>query len=206
MEERKAILKVTEGKSEHYCDKASEVMANALLDNPHWRAWMPATDETRFQTYHNFIKPLLLAAPEGTVVAEAEDFAACTAWLPPAPIREYKAPDAADTSESAESDREAYALFEKHVGNQFGTHFYHLLILARDPRRSAVPGAVRAVLESVLEHASADKAPVWLLTTNPHARDIYLHFGFKQLGTHKAKADLAWSMVWFPKTIAHDED
>jgi hypothetical protein len=40
-------------------------------------------------------------------------------------------------------------------------------------------GAIRALFEPYLEQAQKSGLPTWLEATNKHARDVYLHFGFK---------------------------
>ena len=40
-------------------------------------------------------------------------------------------------------------------------------------------GAIRALFEPYLQKAQEAGLPVWLESTNEHARDVYTHFGFK---------------------------
>ena len=40
-------------------------------------------------------------------------------------------------------------------------------------------GAVRAIMDTYLNKAKEEGLPVWLESTNIHARDVYLHLGFK---------------------------
>ena len=40
-------------------------------------------------------------------------------------------------------------------------------------------GAIRALFEPYLQKAREAGRPVWLESTNEHARDVYTHFGFK---------------------------
>lgn len=191
-------LKVTEGTSDAYYEQAATAMSHALWDNPVWRIWIPASDEDRISKYYAMIKDYLVNSPEGTVVTEAEEFSACSAWLPPGPHSALKIPDELDVSESAVADREAHRVFTEQVGSKFGQNFYRLIILARDPRRAYVPGAVRAVLQPLIDRADAENAAIWLSTTNGHAKDLYLHFGFNVLATIDFKDYETWSMARFP--------
>ena len=58
----------------------------------------------------------------------------------------------------------------------------------------SVAGVVSAILQTYLDKAKADGVPVWLESTNQHACDVYLHFGFRhaevfKIGVGKADKD-----------------
>jgi hypothetical protein len=46
-------------------------------------------------------------------------------------------------------------------------------------------GAISAVVEPYLNRAREEGVPAWLEATNEHARDIYIHFGFRVVDTLK---------------------
>ena len=58
------------------------------------------------------------------------------------------------------------------------------------------PGAVTAIFEPILAEAKAKNIPVWLESTNAHAKGIYEHFGFKVVGEARIGKGIASSDGW----------
>lgn len=60
--------------------------------------------------------------------------------------------------------------------------FWHLTMMARDPTVPYVQGAVRAIMAPFLEQfLHEDKVPVWLEAGSSRVREIYRHFGFRDV-------------------------
>ncbi|KAJ4349333.1 uncharacterized protein N0V89_007947 [Didymosphaeria variabile] len=84
------------------------------------------------------------------------------------------------------------ALKEEKLGSR---PHWHLNIIGRDPERSD-KGAVTAIFEPFLAEAKAKNIPVWLESTNAHAKGVYEYFGFKVVGQIRIGKGIAGSDGW----------
>ncbi|KAF2638799.1 hypothetical protein P280DRAFT_403766 [Massarina eburnea CBS 473.64] len=57
-------------------------------------------------------------------------------------------------------------------------------------------GAISAIFEPVLSDAKAKNLPIWLESTNVHAKEVYEHFGFKVIGDVRIGKGLVGSDGW----------
>lgn len=213
---KRELPKLTTGTSEEYIDNMSWALAYAMLPNPVWRLIMMPEDtnekggdvpeEKLLAAYHAGVKDFLTPGiKSGAFIAEAGDFAAYAAWWPPGAHEEPKtSSDPIDASQL--NGKAARAALERKVDqikieliwSKYGQEFWSLGLLGRDPRKPAVPGAVRAVLQPTIEQAAADGKPIWLATTSAHARDIYMHLGWQLVRTVEVGGHCEWCMILYP--------
>lgn len=141
----------------------------------------------------------------GAFITEAADFSACAAWWPPG---SHHAPGPTTTEQALEEssqtdtesilaqfDRLVTPLYRTRIWAPHGQAHWKLGLLARDPRKASVPGAVRALLQPVIERARADGTPIWLVTSSEHAREIYLHYGWVEAGVVEVQGWRQWCLV-----------
>jgi hypothetical protein len=224
------LPKMTVGTSEGYIEKMASVVSHAMLPSVIWALFFGSgtvgtnsdawSDEERLQAYHSTVKQFLLPrAGTGAFIAEAGDFSACASWWPPGSHQQPKdLPPQEDLHESLEQQRQEgkgpsklLAAFEREIQkvkteliwSRYGQEFWHLALLARDPRKKpALRGAVRAVLQPFIHQAAAEGKSIWLTTTSEHARDIYLHFGWQVVRTVTVEGHNQWCMILFPPSQA----
>ncbi|KAI2632202.1 hypothetical protein GGR54DRAFT_634968 [Hypoxylon sp. NC1633] len=126
---------------------------------------------------------LAVKLAHGAFVAEAAGFAAVACWEPGrtyAVMREWLYPIAERVSRG---------------------RYWKLSLMARDPGVLYVPGAVRAVLVPFIErftseHNEGSAMPVWLEAGSEQARDVYAHFGFRDVGEIEVGGIKTWAMVY----------
>lgn len=53
-----------------------------------------------------------------------------------------------------------------------------------------------AIFEPFIAEAKAKNVPVWLESTNPHAKSVYEHFGFKVIGETRIGKGIVSSDGW----------
>ncbi|KEF60187.1 uncharacterized protein A1O9_05037 [Exophiala aquamarina CBS 119918] len=211
------LPKVTIGASEEYNEKTASIVSHAMLPSAMWALFfkdgpdgigLDAPDEETLPVYNSVVKQFLApGAALGAFVTEAGDFAACASWWPPgshtppddlnhneADEHEHDQPSE-ETSLMAAFGREVGKIHRELIWSRYGQHYWHLGLLARDPRRPAVPGAVRAVLQPVIDQAAAERQPIWLVTTSEHARDVYLHFGWQVVRVVTVRGHVQWCMI-----------
>lgn len=211
---RPDVPKMTVGTSEEYFERTAVVLSHAMLPNVLWRLFFPAdtdsigadgSSEKVLQTYHSIVKEYLLpGTASGAFIAEASDSAACAAWWPPGshqPPKQRKNDDQAErerTSLMATFEQEIEKVKTELIWSRYGQEYWLLGLLARDPRKKAVPGVVTAVLQPFIDQAAAGGQPIWLSTTSEHARDIYLHFGWQMVRVVTLQGHSQWCMILYP--------
>ncbi|KIX05474.1 uncharacterized protein Z518_06346 [Rhinocladiella mackenziei CBS 650.93] len=211
---KRDLPKMTVGTSEEYNEKTASVLSHAMLPNVIWSLFskegidgigFDASDEKRLQAYHSIVKQFLVPGAEsGAFIAEAGDFSACASWWPPGSHQPPK--DLEDFDELERQGKTLWAAFGREIEkikieqiwSRYGQEFWHLGLLGRDPRKPAVAGAVRAVLQPFIDQAAAEGKPIWLVTTNEHARDIYLHFGWQVVRMVTYHGHSQWCMILYP--------
>lgn len=142
----------------------------------------------------------------GAVMVEAGDFAAVACWEPPICTARMEIDDG-DLSFPSLAQRPVMHEFFKQAASWRrkairGRQYWHLTLMARDPLRRDVKGAVRSVLEAGIWWAKRDGVPIWLEAGNQRAQEVYAAFGFRELGVtwhgrEGAKVPV-WMMVWEP--------
>lgn len=162
----------------------------------------PSVDTTRI--LQHVAKNIIDGAHAGSELVEAGDFSALAVWETtsyrglaftetiqnPGPIRGY-------WTNTVRSLKEKYIGVErKPDGSQGLKPFYHLGFLVRNPDQEKVPGAISALVKPWLARAEQEGVPVWLEATYPHARDIYLHFGFRVVETVSVGTGLRNAEGW----------
>ncbi|KAL1610719.1 hypothetical protein SLS60_002389 [Paraconiothyrium brasiliense] len=127
----------------------------------------------------------------GAILVESHDWAVVGLWFPPGV--EKKPNPASTISEGVAEYLTFYkALRQEKLG---GRPHWHLNIIARDPERTD-KGAVTAIFEPFLAEAKAKNVPVWLESTNEHAKGVYEHFGFKVVGQTRIGKGIAGRDGW----------
>jgi hypothetical protein len=122
----------------------------------------------------------------GAIMVSAADYAAVACWQPPQSTRLMEAKDG-DLSFTDFASRPIMRKFFRDSAHLRRDTFqrrdyWYLTLMARDPRRERVKGAVRAVLEVGIKWAEEEGAPIWLEAGNERARDVYAAFGFRPVG------------------------
>lgn len=79
--------------------------------------------------------------------------------------------------------------------------FWQMSLVARDPTREYLPGAVRAVIVPLMDEVCSRQtkggaAPIWLIAGGRKARDMYEHFGFKEVGEIDVSGLKLWGMLY----------
>ncbi|KAL7624175.1 hypothetical protein AAE478_005732 [Parahypoxylon ruwenzoriense] len=151
--------------------------------------------------------------PHGAFVAEAGGFAAVACWEP---THVDAAPRTSSIDYGALAERRpAFAEFLarfRELKDQYlrpvaerssAGRYWHLCLMGRDPGVPYVPGAVRAVLVPFMRRwtsAGGDReggvTPVWLEAGNERARDVYTHFGFREVGEVEIQGVKTWGMIY----------
>lgn len=204
----------TTGTSESYIQQMATVVSHAILPSPIWRVFIregpynlpnTASNDDRQQEYHALIEQYLLpGVAAGAQIIEAGDFSACAAWWPPGSHRPPQAPTNDQSEDGTEEmlmsafERQIDQVRNEHVWSKYGQEYWYLGLLGRDPRKLAVPGAVRAVLRPYIERAAREGKPIWLTTTNPRARDIYVHLGWAVVKEVVVREWRQWCMIRYP--------
>lgn len=133
----------------------------------------------------------------GSLIVEADNFAAVACWEPPGAVRRHSV----EELEELEKERPIYAAFIRDIEaakNGFlgeGQQCWQLSLMARDPLRTS-KGAVRAIIEPFVERSKEEKVPIWLVAGNERARDVYAYFGFEVLKViYLGEEVRTWCMV-----------
>ncbi|KAH7020902.1 uncharacterized protein B0I36DRAFT_26618 [Microdochium trichocladiopsis] len=157
----------------------------------------------------------------GSFVVEAGDFAAISCWEP----RDINSEDYTGIHEVAEAmrpTRPLFAGFQDDIGKlqekllepvvrKMRPHdgkFWQMSLVARDPTREYLPGAVRAVIAPLMDEVCSAQtpggaAPIWLVAGGQKARDMYEHFGFQEVGRIDVAELPLWGMMY---TAGLDKD
>ncbi|KAK6955921.1 hypothetical protein Daesc_003568 [Daldinia eschscholtzii] len=155
----------------------------------------------------------------GAFVVEAGGFAAGACWEP------ARVGDPHRVDVAARMERPLFRSFADGVEELMRVHLYpvaermsagrywKLSLMARDPAVEYVPGAgsyikpltviipVRAVMVPFMEKFTSDQneggaMPVWLEAGSERARDVYAHFGFREVGEVVTGGVKTWGMIY----------
>lgn len=212
---RQDLPKITVSTSEEYIEKACSVMSRAMLPNELWSHFflkegiygmsIGVSEEKVLQSYHSLVKQFLTpGARSGAFIAEAGDFSACASWWPPGSHEPPKDLEHFDELERqgkplrAAFGREIEKIRIEQIWSSYGQEYWDLVLLARDPTKPVLIGAVTAVLQPFIDQAAAGGKPIWLVTSNEHARDIYQHFGWQVVKTVTFQGHNQWCMILYP--------
>lgn len=136
-----------------------------------------SNDKTREEHTTELINRVQDFVDIGADVVQAGDFTAVAMWV--GPHLEYPAPTGEPSERGKELKEKMKVAVEKHLKDK---PHWNLGFLGKDPDKS-VKGAVSAVVKPFLEKAKSDGVPAMLLGVDDHARDVYLHYGFKVVET-----------------------
>lgn len=127
------------------------------------------------ENVQDYVKKVTVYTKQSYIqIQESEDHQAIAIWLEPfssVPPTSNGAPDpfVAELKEKVAAVTPDYLK----TGN-----YWYLFYLARN-RNATTKGVVTAVVKPYLERALAEGRPAVLEAANEHARDVYLHWGFK---------------------------
>lgn len=125
--------------------------------------------EEHFKGFSKERVPQLVEA--GGIILQSKEFAAIAIWFPPG-----KFPPRGNSSEYYDNS----AVTKEKSKGIIGTEYWYLNSLARDPiRNDGVQGAVSEVVRPILKLAKDKNVGVVLEAISDHARDVYIHYGFK---------------------------
>ncbi|KAI1457840.1 hypothetical protein F4805DRAFT_426547 [Annulohypoxylon moriforme] len=209
---------VTTGTSEHYIHSTAHAVSRAAATDPltvlFQREKLPPAQSTADLSLATIQKLIFDASltrlhtklAGGGFVAEAGDFAAVACWQPG---------KVGETSVLANvvPERSVFGAFAQGWAQLMRAHLYPLAervsggrywklsLMARDPGVGYVAGAVRAVLVPFIERFTSDRneggpMPVWLEAGNEQARDVYAHFGFREVGEVQFQGIKTWGMIY----------
>lgn len=212
---RQDLPRITVSTSEEYIERAASVLSHAMLSNELWSHFflregidgtsIDASREKVLQVYHSLVKQFLIpGAQSGAFVAEAGDFSTCASWWPPGSHQPPQALEHFDELERqgktlrAAFGREIEKTKIELIWSSYGQEYWDLVVIARDPRKPALLGAVTAVLQPFIDQAATEGKPIWLVTSNEHARDIYQHFGWQVVKTVTFQGYNQWCMILYP--------
>lgn len=127
----------------------------------------------------------------GAVLVQSHDWAAIGLWFPPG-VEKKPHPLVSQSEGVSEYLTYFKALREEKLG---GRLHWHLNIIARDPKRTD-KGAVTTIFEPFLAEAKEKNLPIWLESTNAHAKAVYERFGFKVVGETRIGKGVVGSDGW----------
>jgi len=206
------LPQVTASNSPEYRHRLAEISSRAVLFDPfNILLEQDKTGSSTPTTVEGIYKGSMIRIERkvglGSIILEADNFAAVACWEPPSAI----GPDYPETQlDEMAKERPIYSKFIRDYQAVIlgcfgeGQKYWSLSLLARDPDRVS-KGAIRAVLEPYIERAKSERLPIWLIAGNEHARDVYAHFGFRVLKVlfsgPESKSVLTWCMVcnWPPE-------
>jgi hypothetical protein len=197
----------TSSNSAEYRHRLADISSRACLSDPLNVLFQRDRKGTSDQvTLEGIYESTLIRVEEkvgnGSLIIEADGFAAVACWEPPGKVRRSHTDE--EIKELAK-ERPIYAAFNQDIDAakmEFlgeGKQYWQLSLMARDPSRSS-KGAVRAIIEPFVESAKKEKVPIWCVAGNERARDVYAYFGFEVVrviysGEEKV---MTWCMVCSP--------
>ena len=193
---------ITTSTSQSYITRAANICARASLADPfsnllsHERRLAtpnPPPTITLTDRINNNTTRFTQKIAQGADIVESGCFAAVACWEPPSTT-------AYGASEIWDADAVIGAgipyIDQRPIFKSFLTEiaaakrrlfskdqaYWHLSLMARDPERHD-RGAVRAIIEPLVERARQERVPVWLEAGNERARDVYEWVGgFRVVG------------------------
>ncbi|KAI1372273.1 hypothetical protein F4677DRAFT_449588 [Hypoxylon crocopeplum] len=214
-----ALPPVTTGTSEHYAQGLAAAVSRASATNPltimfQGEKLPPGQSIADLDTasierlvYDAATARLATKLAHGAFVAEAAGFAAVACWEP------GRAGESHRTDQDVLAERPIFAMFLDRWTDLMrrclyplaqrvsGGRYWKLSLMARDPAVPYVPGAVRAVLVPFMDRFTSDEneggaMPVWLEAGSERARDVYAHFGFRDVGEIEVEGVKTWGMIY----------
>ncbi|KAF5858057.1 hypothetical protein ETB97_004926 [Aspergillus alliaceus] len=176
-----AKLPVVTVGGEAYAERAANIISEAFAHDALNRAMIITSYSlsnevgvsVERRTYH-FLSSIRRKVRDGGLLVEAGNWAAVALWIPPCvqtPVleRSILSPLVKEYLDKFSDAR------KRHLKDQ---EFWFLDLLGRHPERRE-PGVIRALLEPYMQRAREAGLPSWLEANTEHARDIYIHFGFR---------------------------
>ena len=197
--------RITSSNSPEYRHRLADISSRACLSDPlnvlFQRDNVGSSAQVTLENiYKSSLHRIEAKVGLGSLVVEADQFAAVACWEPPGVV--CRNHDIEELEELAK-ERPIYAAFIRDIEaaeNEClgeGQKCWQLSLMARDPLRTS-KGAVRAIIEPFVERSKAERVPIWCVAGNERARDVYAYFGFEvvkviYLGEEKVKT---WCMVY----------
>ncbi|KAN0117850.1 hypothetical protein V8E51_003827 [Hyaloscypha variabilis] len=195
---------ITSSNSPEYRHRLADISARACLSDPLNMLFQAErlgsmSKVTIEAIYDASLYRIESKVKSGSLIVEADNFAAVACWEPPGAVRlKYDV----EELKKLEKERPVYAGFIRDIEtarNRFwgeDQKCWQLSLMARDPLRTS-KGAVRAIIEPYVQRAKDEKMPIWCVAGNERARDVYAYFGFKVInvivsGKEQVKT---WCMV-----------
>ncbi|KAE8444359.1 hypothetical protein EG329_000669 [Mollisiaceae sp. DMI_Dod_QoI] len=178
---------ITSSTSPSYQHRLADISSRACLSDPlnilFQRDHHPNSSAlpTLSTIYTSTLSRITTKISLGSTIIEADNFAAVACWEPPSSIRPpYTSTQLLELAQT----RPIYAIFNREMEEARkeclgeGQKCWQLSLMARDPERTS-KGAVRAVIEPLVQRAREEEVPVWCVAGNERARDVYAFFGFR---------------------------
>src|SRR5450756_1867832 len=198
---------ITSSNSPEYRHRLADISSRACFSDPFNVLLQrenkndPSAQVTLSNIYNSTLQRIETKARHGSLIVEADSFAAVACWEPPPPGAVHRNHSVEELKE-LEKERPIYAAFIRDVEAAkdeclgAGQRCWQLSLMARDPLRRS-KGAVRAIIEPFIERAREEGLPVWCVAGNERARDVYAYFGFQVVkvvysGEEKVRT---WCMV-----------
>lgn len=195
---------ITSSNCPEYRHRLADVSSRACLSDPLNLLFQRDKTVSLAQvTLENVYKSTLLRIETkvglGSLIVEADKFAAVACWEPPGTVQYYNV----EELEELRRERPIYAAFNQDIEaakNEClgeGQKYWQLSLMARDPLRTS-KGAVRAIMEPSVARSKEERVPIWCVAGNERARDVYAYFGFEVVrviysGEEKVRT---WCMVY----------
>lgn len=231
----KSLPKVTTSTSQAYIHACALASARASATDALNRAFqseklpsksLEGTTQAQVEKliYDSAVNRLAYKLPRGGFIVESANFAAVACWSLMSVVEH--AHTETELQEVISSGRPIFAEFLRQqeqlkretlypLCKRLGVEkYWNMSLMARDPAREYVSGAVRAVSEPFMKAfvGSGDssseilagldgelrtfKGPVWCEAGSDQARGVYAHFGFKVVGKMVVKEIPTWGMIY----------
>lgn len=118
---------------------------------------------------------------QGAKILESENFNAVVIWYPPG-VESAPNTRILESGLPKETIDEVYELYNESAQfkeRYFSKNYWYLNTLARNMKEKSKKGAISALIYPTLEVAKRDRSPVYVEAITSHAKDIYIHYGFK---------------------------
>ena len=208
-------ISITTGNSQTYITQAATASSRACVNDAltvlfqqekyNYLPLNPTPDQIQQALYKANIIRLETLIKHDSLIVEAGNFAVVACWSPPDPPNQPLTEN--DSQNLVNEGRLHFKDFviniEKakvqHLYPLYGHRYWNLYLMARDPTRPYIPGAVRAVIAPFIDRARKDNVPIWLCAGSEHARNIYAHFGFRAVEMLLVGGNVpVWCMILEP--------
>lgn len=168
-------IAITKGNSHLDVQKVKDVTFKAF-NTIKFPAYLRSPGDDEHTVYTTHCDRIQAKIDAGAVVLHDDDYSVVAIWYPP----DIVPPVISDSGTS--SNLTKFLKEYKYAANKcFPTHgpHYELNILARDPGAKGNGKSVTSIVKPMLEKAVTENLAVSLMAVDHHARDVYVHWGFK---------------------------